>query len=210
VFGIRRIPVTLARLLHSISLARALRDATAFRSLAAPVPGLEPGREKELGSLQLPCNYGGTMVALRGFQGGGAVYGRLYPSLFHLLHSTFFLLRRPCLPFCRHFGRPRQGEPRHCHGSAAVPSRSTSARGRVSEHLGSVAWSVLLRLGTARAPAMPRKLRAAAEPRYTRRGRIVCFAVDPAGWGLLAFAPRRNGELCDTQSQFWWKTNSAC
>ena len=33
--------------------------------------------------------------------------------------------------------------------SAAAPSRSTPARDRVSERFDSLAWSVLLRLGTA-------------------------------------------------------------
>jgi hypothetical protein len=28
--------------------------------------------------------------------------------------------------------------------------------------------------------------------------------------GLVAFAPRLGGILCDTLSQFWWRTNSAC
>ena len=65
------------------------------------------------------------------------------------------------------------------HGrSAAVSSRSTPARGRVSEQLGGIAWSVLLRLGTA-------ALRSRCQD--TPRGALRAFQItfcSAAVWGL--------------------------
>ena len=78
---IRQIPVTLAALPLSIPYIRALRDATSLAGWTGLALGLGTGREREGGGfqqaynrlatcLQLPCNYGPTLVLLRCCPGG--------------------------------------------------------------------------------------------------------------------------------------------